>query len=124
MLTEQQAWEHLLQGFSNPVPLPGSSNPVAASCKTGNEHSCCLCDAITDMWVEDWISETTEGFMLKKVSRYGVEYRTTPPAAALYWPADEQGVAARVEFIKLMLKEYDASPEPNHRCPAQVGNVS
>lgn len=121
MLTEVQALEHLLRGFSNPVAWDGVSDEPCY-CKTADSHSCCLCDAISDMVAEGMITQLTSESMDKKVKRYGPAHRTTESWRVMYWPMDAEGARHRAAFCRLILTELTGvAPEPDHRCPAQAG---
>jgi hypothetical protein len=68
-------------------------------------HSCCLCDAISDLEAENLITDVVANMMSKKVRRYGDSYRTTDPNSCLLWPMSPEGAARRAEFCKIILRE-------------------
>lgn len=106
-MTEQQAWEYLRDSFSKPLTFNEGVGVGSCYIKTGEFHSCCLCDAIGDLEESKMITELVQDNMLKKVERYGPEHRTLDAYYAVIWPLNPEGAALRVKFCELMLKEFN-----------------
>lgn len=99
MLSELQAWEHMFQGFSNPVV--GYIGVEAHYCQTGDLKSWYICGAICDLKDRGHITLKTYDQMLRKLERYGLAHRTTLSGRAFYWP--KGCTVERARFCKLMV---------------------